>query len=56
MRLVESYLAMGVPDQAQRSAAMLGANYPQSYWYRRAFELMQRHAPNPAAAAPQGTR
>ena len=62
MRLTESYLAMGVPDQAQRSAAVLGANYPQTYWYRRAYELMQRHpvpaaaaAPAPAAA-PQGTR
>ena len=43
MRLTESYLALGIPDQAQRSAAVLGANYPQTYWYRRAFELMQRH-------------
>ena len=59
MRLTESYLALGVPDQAQRSAAVLGANYPGSYWYRRAYELMQRHAPaavQAAAAAPQGTR
>ena len=59
MRLTESYLALGVPDQAQRAAAVLGANYPQTYWYRRAYELMQRH-PVPAAAAPatapQGTR
>jgi outer membrane protein assembly factor BamD len=56
MRLTESYLAMGVPDQAQRSAAVLGANYPQTHWYRRAYELMQRHAPAAAPAAPQGTR
>jgi outer membrane protein assembly factor BamD len=55
MRLTESYLALGIPDQARRSAAVLGANYPQSYWYRRAYELMQRHAPAQAAAAPQGT-
>jgi outer membrane protein assembly factor BamD len=55
MRLTESYLAMGVPDQAQRSAAVLGANYPQTHWYRRAYELMQRHAPAAAPAAPQGT-
>ena len=62
MRLTESYLALGVPDQAERAAAVLGANYPQTYWYRRAYELMQRHpvpaavaAPAPAAA-PQGTR
>jgi outer membrane protein assembly factor BamD len=56
MRLTESYLALGVPDQAQRSAAVLGANYPQTYWYRRAYELMQRHAPAAAPAATQGTR
>jgi outer membrane protein assembly factor BamD len=43
MRLTESYLALGIPDQAQRSASVLGANYPQSEWYQRAFELMQRH-------------
>ena len=58
MRLTESYLALGVPDQAERTAAVLGANYPQTHWYRRAYELMQRH-PVPAAApaaAAQGTR
>ncbi len=51
MRLTESYLALGIPDQAQRSAAVLGANYPETRWYRRAYELMQRHAPNAAASA-----
>jgi outer membrane protein assembly factor BamD len=58
MRLTESYLALGVPDQAERAAAVLGANYPQTYWYRRAYELMQRHPVQAAvpAAAPQGTR
>ncbi len=55
MRLTESYLALGIPDQAQRAAAVLGANYPQSYWYRRAYDLMQRHAPAGAQAAAQGT-
>jgi outer membrane protein assembly factor BamD len=59
MRLTESYLALGVPDQARRSASVLGANYPQSHWYRRAYELVQRHAPDGAAPAPvpaAGTR
>ncbi|MEA3012268.1 MAG: outer membrane protein assembly factor BamD [Sphingomonadales bacterium] len=58
MRLTESYLALGIPDQARRSASVLGANYPQSIWYRRAYELVQRHAPEGAAApAPAaGTR
>lgn len=43
MRLTESYLALGIPDEAQRSAAVLGANYPETRWYQRAFELMQRY-------------
>ena len=27
-RLVESYLALGVPDEARKAAAVLGRNYP----------------------------
>ena len=44
-RLVESYLSLGVPEEAQKAAAVLGANYPDSEWYKKAFELMGRHAP-----------
>jgi outer membrane protein assembly factor BamD len=44
-RLTESYLALGIPDEAKKSAAVLGANYPGSEWYQRAFDLMQKHAP-----------
>jgi outer membrane protein assembly factor BamD len=51
MRLTESYLALGIPDEARRAAAVLGANYPDSRWYQRAFDLVQRHAPQQAAAA-----
>ena len=49
-RLVESYLALGIPDEARKAAAVLGANYPGSKWYERSYRLIQRHAP---AAAPQ---
>ncbi|MBA3676753.1 MAG: outer membrane protein assembly factor BamD [Sphingosinicella sp.] len=45
MRLTESYLALGVTEEARRSAAVLGANYPDSKWYARAYELVQKHAP-----------
>ncbi|HWH18213.1 MAG TPA: outer membrane protein assembly factor BamD [Allosphingosinicella sp.] len=45
MRLTESYLALGVTEEARKSAAVLGANYPDSKWYQRAYELVQRHAP-----------
>lgn len=44
-RMTESYLAMGIPEEAKRSAAVLGANYPGSKWYSRAYELIQKHAP-----------
>jgi outer membrane protein assembly factor BamD len=49
-RLVESYLALGIPDEARKAAAVLGANYPGSEWYERSYKLIQRHAPT---AAPQ---
>ena len=48
MRLVESYLALGIPEEARKSAAVLGANYPGTDWYQRAYELVQRNAPAPA--------
>jgi outer membrane protein assembly factor BamD len=44
-RLVECYLALGIPEEARKSAAVLGANYPGSEWYQRSFKLIQRHAP-----------
>ncbi|HVF84211.1 MAG TPA: outer membrane protein assembly factor BamD [Sphingomicrobium sp.] len=50
MRLTESYLALGVPTEAQKSAAVLGRNYPGTDWYKRAFDLVQRHAPQQTAA------
>jgi len=57
MRLTESYLALGIPEEARRSAAVLGANYPRTQWYERAYNLVNRHAPQTAAAAPaSGTR
>ena len=39
-RLVESYLALGVPLEARRAAVVLGANYPNSVWYHRAYRLI----------------
>jgi outer membrane protein assembly factor BamD len=48
-RLVESYLALGIPEEAQKAAAVLGANYPGSEWYEKAFGLMTKHAPGTQA-------
>lgn len=42
-RLTETYLALGVPDQAEQAAAVLGANYPGSWWYQRAYKLIKDH-------------
>ncbi len=39
-RLVESYLALGLPEEAKKTAAVLGHNYPDSKWYRRAYALV----------------
>jgi outer membrane protein assembly factor BamD len=44
-RLTESYLALGIREEAKKAAAVLGANYPGSIWYQRAYKLMQE---NPA--------
>lgn len=49
-RLVESYLSLGLPSEAQKVAAVLGANYPGSEWYKRSFELMNKHAPGTTAS------
>jgi outer membrane protein assembly factor BamD len=43
MRLTESYLALGIPEEAKKYAAVLGRNYPSSQWYERAYALMQKH-------------
>ncbi|HEX9931700.1 MAG TPA: outer membrane protein assembly factor BamD, partial [Allosphingosinicella sp.] len=53
MRLTESYLALGIPEEARRSAAVLGANFSETRWYQRAFELVQNYQPRPARATPQ---
>lgn len=43
-RLTESSLALGVREEAVKYAAVLGANYPGSEWYDRAFKLVGKHA------------
>lgn len=39
-RLTESYLALGVQEEAKRTAAVLGYNFPGSPWYQDAYELL----------------
>jgi outer membrane protein assembly factor BamD len=40
-RLVETYYAMGLVNEAQTAAAVLGHNYPDSRWYRDSYVLLQ---------------
>jgi outer membrane protein assembly factor BamD len=41
LRLTEAYMALGIIDEAQTSAAVLGHNFPDSRWYKDAYALMQ---------------
>ncbi|MGD9811081.1 MAG: outer membrane protein assembly factor BamD [Sphingobium sp.] len=45
-RLVESYLVLGIPEEAKKAAAVLGANYPGTKWYEHAYKLIREHAPD----------
>jgi outer membrane protein assembly factor BamD len=40
-RLTEANLAMGLSSEAQTAAAVLGHNYPDSQWYKDAYNLLQ---------------
>ncbi len=40
-RLVETYYAMGIAEEAQTAAAVLGRNYPDSQWYADSYKLLQ---------------
>lgn len=40
-RLVEAYFALGIVQEAQAAAAVLGRNYPDSQWYADSYKLLQ---------------
>ena len=39
-RLTEIYLMLGLPDEARRTAAVLGHNYPGSDWYEDSYNQL----------------
>jgi outer membrane protein assembly factor BamD len=39
-RLTEIYLALGLEEEARRTASVLGHNYPGSEWYRDSYALL----------------
>jgi outer membrane protein assembly factor BamD len=40
-RLVEAYLGLGISEEAQTAAAVLGHNFPDSTWYHDAYDLLK---------------
>lgn len=40
-RLTEAYMALGVKEEAQTAAAVLGYNFPQSKWYKDSYALLE---------------
>jgi outer membrane protein assembly factor BamD len=47
MRLTECYLTLGIVQEAQTAAAVLGHNYPDSTWYKDAYSLIRGHGLEP---------
>jgi outer membrane protein assembly factor BamD len=41
MRLTECYMALGIVQEAQTAAAVLGHNFPDSPWYQDAYKLVK---------------
>jgi outer membrane protein assembly factor BamD len=39
-RLTEIYLTLGLRDEARRTAAVLGHNYPGNEWYQDTYALV----------------
>jgi outer membrane protein assembly factor BamD len=46
-RLTEAYLALGILDEAQTAAAVLGHNFPDSEWYKDAYKLVKNAGGEP---------
>jgi outer membrane protein assembly factor BamD len=41
MRLTETYMSLGIVNEAQTAAAVLGHNFPDSPWYKDAYRLVR---------------
>jgi outer membrane protein assembly factor BamD len=46
-RLVEAYLGLGIKDEAETAAAILGHNFPDGEWYKDAYALLQKEGLSP---------
>jgi outer membrane protein assembly factor BamD len=55
-RLVETYLTLGLLEEARRNGAVLGYNYPGDPWYGDAYKLLTSKGLRPAVEPKQGGR
>jgi outer membrane protein assembly factor BamD len=46
-RVAEAYMALGVVNEAQTAAAVLGHNFPDSRWYQDTYKLVQSRGLEP---------
>jgi outer membrane protein assembly factor BamD len=53
-RLTEAYLAIGLTQEAEKTAAVLGHNYPGSAWYQDSYALMKTGRPHSAQKEREG--
>jgi outer membrane protein assembly factor BamD len=53
-RLVESYLTLGLVEEAKRNGSVLGYNYPGDRWYQDAYKLLTSKGYRPAVAPKSG--
>ena len=51
-RLTEAYLALGIKEEAQKTAAVLGHNFPGSEWYIDSYEIVEQKQVRPKEKAP----
>jgi outer membrane protein assembly factor BamD len=47
-RLTEAYMALGIVSEAQTAAAVLGHNFPDSPWYKSAYQLVKSGGVEPS--------
>jgi outer membrane protein assembly factor BamD len=47
-RLTEAYVSLGILDEAQTAAAVLGHNFPDSSWYKDAYKLVKSAGVEPS--------
>ena len=51
-RLTEAYLSLGITEEARKTAAVLGHNFPGSEWYADSYQLIEGKQVQPADEDP----